>query len=99
MRSLAFRSGTASNRESKTRKTKEERNVDSYLDAVNRLEPDIHPIDPPAFYASASISLRRIADIMEREANARARRFWSWAIFLSTLCVGAAMAVSLFHVI
>lgn len=41
---------------------RENRNVDSYLNTVDRLEPDIHPVDASAFYASAAISLRRIAD-------------------------------------
>ena len=34
----------------------------AYLDTLNRMEPDIHPVDPSAFYASAAISLKRIAD-------------------------------------
>lgn len=33
-----------------------------YLKTVERLEPDIHPVDASAFYASTSISLKRIAD-------------------------------------
>jgi len=42
----------------------------SYLATIERLEPDIHPIDPGAFYASAAISLKRIADLLEaREAR------------------------------
>jgi hypothetical protein len=40
------------------------------LATVERLEPDIHPIDPGVFYASAAISLKRIADLLEaREAR------------------------------
>ena len=38
----------------------------AYLDTLNRMEPDIHPVDASAFYASAAISLRRIADSLER---------------------------------
>lgn len=38
------------------------RDGDAYMNTVDRLEPDIHPIDASAFYASAAISLRRIAD-------------------------------------
>lgn len=38
------------------------RDVEAYGETVERLEPDIHPIDASAFYASAAISLRRIAD-------------------------------------
>lgn len=36
--------------------------ADVYLDTVGRLEPNIGMIDPGAFYASAAISLKRIAD-------------------------------------
>lgn len=36
--------------------------VEGYLATVDRLEPDINPIDASAFYASAAISLKRIAD-------------------------------------
>jgi len=42
--------------------------VDGYLATITRLEPDIHMIDPGAFYASAAISLKRIADINEIHA-------------------------------
>lgn len=40
--------------------------VDAYLNTVRRLEPDIAMIDASAFYASAAISLKRIADAMEK---------------------------------
>lgn len=43
----------------------ERERVEGYLDTVGRLEPDIHPVDASAFYASAAISLRRIADSIE----------------------------------
>jgi hypothetical protein len=36
--------------------------VNFYLRTVDRLEPNIHMIDPGAYYASAAISLRRLAD-------------------------------------
>lgn len=39
--------------------------VDSYLNTIDRLEPDIAMIDPGAYYASAAISLKRIADVLE----------------------------------
>lgn len=39
--------------------------LSSYLDTIERLEPDIHRIDPGAFYASAAISLKRIADFCD----------------------------------
>lgn len=42
--------------------------VEGYLATVARLEPEIHPIDASAFYASAAISLRRIADALEAVA-------------------------------
>lgn len=38
---------------------------EEYLETVNRLEPDIHMIDAGAFFASAAISLKRIADSLE----------------------------------
>jgi hypothetical protein len=44
------------------------RSVDSYTRTIGRLEPDIHMIDPGAFYASAAISLKRIADSAEKIA-------------------------------
>lgn len=39
--------------------------IDAYQHTMNRLEPDIHMIDPGAYYASAAISLKRIADALE----------------------------------
>lgn len=39
------------------------RNV--YLETIDRLEPDVAMIDAGAFYASAAISLKRIADALE----------------------------------
>lgn len=41
-----------------------------YLDTVKRLEPEIAMIDPGAYYASAAISLKRIADSLEKIAEA-----------------------------
>jgi hypothetical protein len=35
---------------------------DAYLETIERMEPEISPVDPGAFYASAAISLKRIAD-------------------------------------
>lgn len=40
--------------------------VEAYLQTVERLEPEITPIDLPAAAASMSISLKRIADSMEK---------------------------------
>lgn len=37
----------------------------NYIDTVARLEPDIAMVDASAFYASAAISLKRIADSLE----------------------------------
>lgn len=42
--------------------SKAARGVDEYLATLARLEPDIHPVDASAFYASAAISLKRLAD-------------------------------------
>lgn len=38
---------------------------DAYTETAARLEPDIAFIDAGAFYASAAISLKRIADLLE----------------------------------
>lgn len=43
----------------------EKERVDGYLGTVDRLEPDIHPLDTPAALASIAISLKRIADAMQ----------------------------------
>lgn len=40
-------------------------NIDGYAATIDSIEPDIHPIDPSAFYASAAISLKRIADVAD----------------------------------
>lgn len=39
--------------------------VELYIQTVERLEKEIHPIDAGAYYASAAISLKRIADSLE----------------------------------
>ena len=50
----------------------------AYLKTVDRLEPEICPIDTTAALASIAISLKRIADLMAQEeqhkANAKAAR-------------------------
>lgn len=46
--------------------TGEKERVDSYLATLARMEPDIAMIDASAFYASAAISLKRIADSLEQ---------------------------------
>lgn len=46
---------------------------EEYLATVDRLEPEICSIDAGAFHASAAISLKRIADVMERRENREAR--------------------------
>jgi hypothetical protein len=48
----------------------EKERVDAYQNTVSRLEPEIAPIDASAFYASAAISLKRLADAAERMATA-----------------------------
>jgi hypothetical protein len=53
--------------------------IEGYQGTVKRLEPDIHMIDAGAFYASAAISLKRIADayetMLESEHIRRKREF------------------------
>lgn len=49
-----------------TSSTPEGQRVDAYLDTVARLEPDIVPIDLSAAAASIAISLKRIADSLEK---------------------------------
>lgn len=44
--------------------------LDAYIDTVNRLEPDITPIDTTAALASIAISLKRIADVLENNESA-----------------------------
>ncbi len=41
------------------------KSIDTYLETIERLEPEIAVIDTGAFNASAAISLKRIADAME----------------------------------
>lgn len=36
--------------------------VEGYAATIDSIEPDVSPIDASAFYASAAISLKRIAD-------------------------------------
>lgn len=43
--------------------------ADAYLATIDSLEPDIASIDPGAFYASAAISLKRIADSLDIMIN------------------------------
>lgn len=43
--------------------------LDAYQETIARLEPDIHMIDAGAFYASAAISLKRIADVMTKDVD------------------------------
>lgn len=44
-----------------------ERNPDNpYLDTIARMEPDIAMIDAAAGWASIAVSLKRIADTLER---------------------------------
>lgn len=40
--------------------------ADAYLDTVKRLEPNITQIDADTYYASAAISLKRLADNSDR---------------------------------
>lgn len=45
----------------------EKERVDAYLATIERLEPDIAMIDESAGWASIAISLKRIADALERQ--------------------------------
>lgn len=42
---------------------------DAYMETVNRLEPDLHPLDTDAALASIAVSLKRIADAVEQSAS------------------------------
>lgn len=48
----------------------EEAKVNAYMETVERMEPDIHPVDAAAAYASVAISAKRMADAMVRVADA-----------------------------
>jgi hypothetical protein len=63
----------------KTKSKKMHRDVDVYMDTVNRFEPDIHPTDIAAHGTSIAISLKRIADILEANYNkpTLTKSFWS----------------------
>lgn len=39
--------------------------IEGYAATIDSIEPDVHPIDDSAFYASAAISLKRIADVAD----------------------------------
>lgn len=39
--------------------------VEGYSATIDSIEPDVSPIDAFAFYASAAISLKRIADVAD----------------------------------
>lgn len=43
--------------------------VNVYLNTVNRLEPEIAPLDRDAALASIAISLKRIADVLESDTK------------------------------
>jgi hypothetical protein len=51
---------------------------EEYLETIKRIEPDIHMIDPGAFYASVAISLKRIADALEILALPEDRKTKGW---------------------
>lgn len=52
-------------KELEERRAKAENNNEGYSATIDSIEPDINPIDASAFYASAAISLKRIADVAE----------------------------------
>lgn len=43
-----------------------DRSTNSYLETIKRLEPDITMVDVPAAAASIAISLKRIADNLDK---------------------------------
>ena len=47
-------------------KSPEEKSLEAYMETIIRIERDVAMIDAGAFYASAAISLRRIADALEK---------------------------------
>lgn len=49
----------------------EKQRVDAYLDTLGRMEPEIAAVDVTAGIASISISLKRIADALDRMAPKR----------------------------
>lgn len=44
---------------------------DYYKETIDRIEPEIAAIDARVFYASAAISLKRIADHLEKSAASK----------------------------
>lgn len=46
----------------------------AYLDTLDRMEPDIAHIDASAGWASIAVSLKRIADSLERLADLQAEQ-------------------------
>lgn len=64
-----------------------------YDETIDRIEPDIAMIDPGAFYASAAISLKRIADHLDRhptpdDTGEAARNIGSYLIFNFNVMLG-----------
>jgi len=47
--------------------------VDGYLNTVKRMEPDLHMVDMAGAAASISISLKRIADALDKLVAANPR--------------------------
>lgn len=46
--------------------TGEDKKVAAYLTTVDKLEPDIHPVDQDGALTSIAISMKRIADALEK---------------------------------
>lgn len=53
-------------KELEQRRADAKNNVEGYTATIESIEPDINPIDAGAFYASAAISLKRIADHLDK---------------------------------
>lgn len=54
--------------------SKEKNQLDSYLNTISRLEPELAAIDTGPALASIAISLRRIADVVEGDFFERMSR-------------------------
>lgn len=49
--------------------------VDAYMSTVNRIEPEIHPLDQGGALASIAVSLKRIADSLSFTQSPAFRAF------------------------
>lgn len=72
-------------------------NRNYYDETIDRIEPEIAAIDARAYYASAAISLRRIADVMERRETLWGHvRFMALVVFVLSIIPCAVMFRAMF---